>query len=547
MRGSETMTLNMSPKQNTDAEQGNRRSSYRLIVALAVIGLLLAAWRQASAPSETGAPGDHQWEVEISVRAAATAGKTRIDIAAPWNTRFLRVVGQNIAHTGWRQSFPHSDVNESVRRITLVASNNGDLEALALFSVHQSATPRLTTEILAKPLDSDLRERFLRDHPLLQIDHPLTSELAEELLSTANEDRSLSEIVYEWVIKLGERRGTDLVDVPGILSNRQANPRERAYTMVALCRAARVPARLVKGLVLKESQESRLHYWVETYEHGQWQSFDPAFGYVKKLPANYLPFAKGISEVVDFSGTGNYSTTFAISNTDSLIDMAESTHQDWRELLDLTRLSLENRLMLSALLLLPFGALLTAVFMEIIGVRSYGVFTPTLLALSLVYVPWQSAALVFSIVLVLGIFGRSLVHADLNRVPRLSIVLTLVAVGIGAGASAMEFLDMSIGGQLVLLPVVIMASLVDRFYTMLDEKGLHVALVRLGWTLLLAIACIPIVQFEALGHFMVRFPELHLLSLAAILMVGLYRGKRLSALRAFAWMDWPKSPPATKR
>lgn len=541
------MICAMSLNQKNDAQEDHRRSTYRLIIVLIGIGLLLATWRLAATPAETGAPGDRQWEVEINVRASAEAGTTRLEIAAPWNTRFLRVVGQNIAHAGWRQSFSHNEVIDSTRKISLVASRDGDLEALIQFSVHQSATPRLTGEVLTRPLDSDLRERNLRDHPMLQIDDPLVSGVAEALLSTTSADRSLGEIVYERVMRLGERNGPGLAEVPEILSSQRASRRERAYTMVALCRAARVPARLVKGIVLRESQASTLHYWVETHERGQWQSFDPAFGYIDKLPANYLPFVKGVSDVVAVSGTSTYSTHFAVSNTDPLLDMAESTHRDWRALLDLTRLSLENRLMLAALLLLPFGALLTALFMEIVGVRSYGVFTPTLLALSLVYVPWQSAALIFSIVLVLGVFGRSLVYADLNRVPRLSIVLTLVALGIGAGASAMEYLDMNIGGQLVLLPVLIMASLVDRFYTVFDEKGLHVALVRLGWTLLLAIACIPIVQFEALGHFMVRFPELHLLSLAAILMVGLYRGRRLSTFPAFAWIDWPKSPPASNR
>ena len=65
-------------------------------------------------------------------------------------------------------------------------------------------------------------------------------------------------------------------------------------------------------------------------------------------------------------------------------------------------------------------------------------------------------------------------------------MLTLVALGIGASASLMEYLEVGFGGQLVLLPIVILASMVDRFYTLFDDKGLSTALIRLGWTLLLA-------------------------------------------------------------
>ena len=90
---------------------------------------------------------------------------------------------------------------------------------------------------------------------------------------------------------------------------------------------------------------------------------------------------KGIADVVYFSGTTSYAVDYAIVNADPLLEMAESTHKDWLEILDLTRLSLDTRILLAALMLLPFGALLTALFNEVIGIRAYGVFTPTLLTI----------------------------------------------------------------------------------------------------------------------------------------------------------------------
>ncbi len=259
------------------------------------------------------------------------------------------------------------------------------------------------------------------------------------------------------------------------------------------------------------------------------------------LPSYYLPFVKGIGELVHFSGTTSYAVNYAIVNTDPLLEVAESTREDWLELFDLTRLSLETRIVLVALML-PFGALLTALFNEVIGIRTYGVFTPTLLALALVYVPWQSAAVVLVVVLLLGVGGRAVIPGELTRVPRLAVVLTLVALGIGASASLMDYFEIGFGGQLVLLPIVILASMVDRFYTLFDEKGLSTALIRLGWTLLLAALCIPIVQYEALGHLLVRYPELHLITLAAILGLTLHSGRRFSQVPGLAWLNWPEKP-----
>jgi len=518
--------------------RGDHRATRTLIAVLILAGLALWAWRYMVEPETIAAPGDHLWDVELGITARAVSGKTSVEIAAPLNTRFLRVVGQNISHEAWRQSFRLPEASASSRRLAFVASRDGDLSIQAVFSVQALAVPRLVRDS-ARTLEGDAREPFLRDHPTLQIEHPEVTGLVAALYSTVEEDGSVVDAMFDQVRALGDRTAERLLEVPEILSGKRANGQERAYTLVALCRAARIPARLVKGFVLKDSAAAPLHFWTEVYQGGKWVPYDPVFGYRHTLPPNYLPFVKGIGELVHFSGTTSFVVDHAIVNTDPLLDLAESTHEDWREIFDLTRLPLDTRLVLAALMLLPFGALLTALFTEVVGVRSYGVFTPTLLALALVYVPWQSASVVLAVVLVLGVIGRELIPGELDRVPRLSVVLTLVALGIGMSASLMDYFEIDFGGQLILLPIVILASMVDRFYAVFDEKGLHTALYRLGWTLLLAVLCMPIVQFETLGHVMVRYPELHLITLAAILGLNLYNGRRISEFAGFAWLNWP--------
>jgi len=519
---------------------GNQFSLRNLVAVLFVLGLVLWAWRYLAEPEAHAAPGDRLWDVELTVRATAVAAKTSAEISTPLNTRFLRVVGQNITHTGWRQSFKLLEHPESSRRIAFVATSDGDLSIHAVFNVHALAVPRLGGKGNTPPLDGNSRELFLRDHPTLQIDHPEVTRVVAALSANVGADQFLADALYDQVRALRDRTAERLLDVPDVLNGKSANSRERAYTLVALCRAARIPARLVKGLVLKESAAASLHFWAEVYHEGKWISYDPVFGYRHTLPPSYLPFVKGIGDLVHFSGTSSYAVDYAVVNTDALLEVAESTHEDWREIFDLMRLPLDTRIVLASLMLLPFGALLTALFNEVIGIRSYGVFTPTLLALSLVYVPWQSASMVLLVVLVLGIIGRAMIPGKLSRVPRLSIVLTLVALGIGASVSLMEFFEIGFGGQIVLLPIVILASLVDRFYAIFDEKGLHTAMYRLVWTLFLAALCIPIVKFEMLGHAMVRYPELHLITLAAMLALTMYKGRRLCQFPGFSWLNWPE-------
>lgn len=530
----------MVQKEQGVSTPSDHRALRSLIIVLIGVGLVLSAWRYVVQPEAVAAPGDRLWDVALSIRAAATAGKTVVEIAAPLNTRELRVIGQNINHLGWRQSFRLPEDPESSRRIVFVASTTGDLSIDAVFDIQALAVPRIGKDGGSRSLDNDERELYLRDHPTLQIEHPAVTGAVAALTSTLKQDDSLADAIYEKVRALHEHTIERLLEVPEIIETGRARGRERAYTLVALSRAAHLPARLVKGLVLRESANASLHFWAEVYQQDKWIPYDPVFGYRHSLPHNYLPFVKGVADLVHFSGTTAYAVDYVIVNADPLLEVAESTREDWLEILDLTRLSLDTRILLAALMLLPFGALLTALFNEVIGIRTYGVFTPTLLALSLVHVPWQSASVVLVIVLLLGVVGRAVIPSELTRVARLAVVLTLVALGIGASASVMEYFEVDFGGQLVLLPIVILASLVDRFYTVFDEKGLHTAVVRLGWTLVLTALCIPIVQYEALGHVMVRYPELHLVTLAAILALNLYGRRRLSQLPGFAWLNWPE-------
>ena len=531
----------MAENNSQNTAQNHQASLRKLAVVLFLAGILLAVWRYLSGPESVAAPGDRLWDVELTIRANSVAGKTAVEIAAPLSTRNLRVIGQNISHFGWRQNFKLRDQPDSSRRIAFTASRDGDLAIEAIFSIHALAVPRLSAKKALTLLEGGQRETYLQDHPTLQIDDPEVKDLVASLVATTTEAESLPDLLYEAVRRLRERGGEGLRPVPEILSARQASDQERAYTLVALARAARIPARLVKGLVLKESTSASLHFWAELHVAEKWTPYDPVFGYRHELPINYLPILKGPGDVVAVSGTSTFAVGIAVTNTDPLLELAESTRETWLEVLDLTRLSLDTRLVLAALMLLPLGALLTALFNGVIGVRSYGVFTPTLLALSLVYVPWQSASVVLLVVLSLGVVGRAAIPGELSRVPRLSIVLTLVALGIAASASLMEYFELGFGGQLMLLPIVILASLVDRFYAVFDEKGLRTALYRLWWTLLLAILCMPIVQWETLGHALVRYPELHLITLATMLGLTLYGGRRVAQLPGFGWLNWPES------
>jgi hypothetical protein len=97
-----------------------------------------------------------------------------------------------------------------------------------------------------------------------------------------------------------------------------------------------------------------------------------------------------------------------------------------------------------------------------------------------------------------------------------------------------EVRELSVG---VLFPIVILTMLVERFSVTLAEEGLRPALVRAGWSVLVAVAVYPIFHSARAEHLMFGFPELVIVVMGLLIWIGGYTGYRFSDLirfRAFA-------------
>ena len=207
------------------------------------------------------------------------------------------------------------------------------------------------------------------------------------------------------------------------------------------------------------------------------------------------------------------------------------------EVFDLTRLPIASQTALIMLLMLPVGALITTLVRNVVGGRTFGVFSPTLLALALVYTDWRTATVIFVIVVIFGIGGRSLLPGlKLMQVPRLSVVFTLVAVVMALTLSFLDFIHFNPSGLVVLLPLVVLTNIIDRAYTVADESGVRNALLRLGWTIAVASVCVLIFRWQRPGQLLLAYPELHLITLALIIGLGLYGWRKLTDFPVFHFL-----------
>ena len=138
---------------------------------------------------------------------------------------------------------------------------------------------------------------------------------------------------------------------------------------------------------------------------------------------------------------------------------------------------------------------------------------------------------------IFGIGGRSLLPGlKLMQVPRLSVVFTLVAVVMALTLSFLDFIHFNPSGLVVLLPLVVLTNIIDRAYTVADESGVRNALLRLGWTIAVASVCVLIFRWQRPGQLLLAYPELHLITLALIIGLGLYGWRKLTDFPVFHFL-----------
>jgi hypothetical protein len=189
---------------------------------------------------------------------------------------------------------------------------------------------------------------------------------------------------------------------------------------------------------------------------------------------------------------------------------------------------------MSLILLIPLGALVTSFFRAIVGITTFGTFTPTLFALSFVYADWRTGLFVFAVVMVLGLTSRNfLERLKLLVVPRLAVILTIVVLCLAFCISLLDFSHLTPTPQAVLLPMVIMTMTIERFFINMEEDGFRNAVQRFILTLAVACWCYIILRWDTVGRFLLAYPESHLVTIAVLILIGRYTGYRLTELWRF--------------
>lgn len=511
-----------------------RETRTALLTALVLLGLAtaLVALRRRGGGDDAPGPDDRVWSVTVQARYVPLGKACRVRMSLPSDTPHTRVLRETTAAP--KQVMDVVRGPGGTRTLLVVPRRIGKQGTLeARFDIRLS--PRgAALPVAADPLTPEQRLHNLQPESAIQVDGPEVTKLAGQLNLRGLPPGRAVDLVYEYCWQDIAVGGADApTDAARTLQLGMGQPVGRARAMVALCRSAGVPARLVCGVVLRRQSNAPVHVWTEVYLGRRWVPFDPEFGWRDQLPPAVMPIRTGGSRLVRGTHLKSLTTHIDIARADPT-DGQVSAVATWPAVFELTRLPLGMQEALAVLLLLPLGALITAVFRNIVGIQTYGTFTPALLGLSMTYGDWRTGMVVFAVTLVVGLVGRRLLESlRLLMVPRLSLVLTMVVLCLVMAVSVLDHLGLTPSARAVVFPLVITTMIIERMFIKREEDGMRRAATTLAGTLLVAGCCFAVLSLRPLGRLVLAHPESVLAVAAGLLLVGRYAGYRLSELVRF--------------
>ena len=186
------------------------------------------------------------------------------------------------------------------------------------------------------------------------------------------------------------------------------------------------------------------------------------------------------------------------------------------------------------LLALPFIATLIAAFRQVIGIKSFGIYSPLVLTFAFWATDIKYGLAIFLVIFVTGTLVRYLLKKTrLLYMPRMAIVLTLISIAVLA--------LITVGGHFrryglsstSILPIVIMIVLIEKFISAQVEKGFRTAALLSLETLFISIAGYFVLSWGAFQRFILDYPYYVFGLLIFDFLLGKWSGLRLSEYLRF--------------
>ena len=489
-----------------------------LILTATGTGLFLFKWQVLGFPVQANRDAD-TWTVEARVSFnRATAGTVKATLQLPIAPPGFVIFDEQFISRGYGLTMEGSG---AARRAMWAVRRAQGEQALyyraTLFRGQGPAPPTHSTAFPAVP----------------RLEEPYASALQELVGKVRQESADIATFA-----SAAMRVAQESDDIIRLLLGDRPEPLARAELVLNVLHSARIPSKIIQVLQLGDDRRDvPLEYWIMVHNGEEWLYFDSRDG-TRGLPANLLVWSWNADPVFEVEGARVIAVSFSMRYTiEDALQVAERRtalkHPRIMEF-SLLDLPLQTQSLYSILLLVPLGALLVVVLRNVIGISTFGTFMPVLVAMAFRETRLLNGVLLFVVIVAIGLSIRFyLERLRLLLVPRLAAVLTVVVLLMGVVSMMSHRLGMEVGLSVALFPMVIIAMTIERMSIIWEERGPAEAMKEGVGTMVAAAVIYAVMIQPAVRYFLLVFPEILLVLLAAILLLGRYTGYRLTELVRF--------------
>lgn len=311
---------------------------------------------------------------------------------------------------------------------------------------------------------------------------------------------------------------------------------QRVQLTEKLLRSAGIQVRRSMGLPLEDARRNQsLVPVLEVYADGDWLLFDPFTGQ-QGLAENFLFWHRDGGSLVDVIGGQRAQVAFSmIEQKVPALELARAQSESHLfNFFSVHHLPIEEQGVFKLLLLLPVAALITVFMRLLIGIRTSGTFMPVLIALAFLQTSLIPGLVNFLLIIAIGLMLRSYLSAlNLLLVARIATIIVIVVFIIGLMSLIGYQLGFNTGMTVAFFPIIILAWTIERMSILWEEEGPKEVMIQGSGSLLVAILAYLAMSLEWVGYLSFNFPELNLVLVALMLLMGRYTGYRLLELRRF--------------
>ncbi len=184
------------------------------------------------------------------------------------------------------------------------------------------------------------------------------------------------------------------------------------------------------------------------------------------------------------------------------------------------------------LLMLPVIATLVAFFRQVVGIKAFGIYTPSIITFALLAFDPNGVKYgiaIFVAIILVGMLSRyALRRFRLLYLPRVAITLSIVSLAI-LGILVFGGMFQRTGlASVSIFPLLIMITLTEKFVATQIEKGTRVAFLLAVETLIISVVGYFLVSSETLTTFFLQYPWAVLFTFLVNLGLGKWTGLRLT-------------------